>query len=49
MDSSNRITQKKNPRDTANFFSICFFWWVTFEMQKKIRIVLDSNNINLGG
>ena len=32
MDSSNRITQKKNPRDTANFFSICFFWWVTFRI-----------------
>ena len=28
MDTTQRITQKKNPRETASFLSICFFWYI---------------------
>ena len=27
MDNLQKITQKKNPRETANVFSICLFWY----------------------
>ena len=27
MINQNKISQKKNPRESANIISICFFWW----------------------
>ena len=28
MDQEDQVHQQKNPRETANFISIAFFWWM---------------------
>ena len=36
MDTQEKIKQKKNPRETANILSICFFWYIDIFLGENI-------------
>ena len=35
METQEKIKQKKNPRETANILSICFFWYSNIFSEEK--------------
>ena len=39
MDTREKIRQKKNPRETANIFSITFFWYSIDSLLMRIKIL----------
>ena len=45
MDTSQKITQKKNPRENANFLSICFFWWMNSLLGEGYRKELEMEDL----
>ena len=49
MDNSQKITQKKNPWEKANFLSICLFWYClilcTFVLSYQFYIIRWMNSL----
>ena len=47
MDTQEKIKQKKNPRETANILSICFFWYFNIFSWEKSAAFLTTGGWTL--